>query len=91
MSLQRTSDAVNEVVEAVRAQVARLRALVAPSPDEVNQLLALGTFLAQVENNRGQMLVGIIAGRRNLDKLPPADLEQVVKAIAGIEDEGQRR
>ncbi len=89
MSLRATSDAVDEAVEAVRAQVRRLKELAKPTSEQVQELINLGSYLALVENNRAQLLVGVIAGRRGLDKLPVHDLDQVVKAIVGTDPEKQ--
>lgn len=91
--ISNTSNAVNEAVEAMRGALAYLRGLQASRPldaDEVTQLISLTDSLAKIENNRGNLLIGAIAGRRGLDKLPPHELEQVVKALAGLPDEGEK-
>lgn len=85
--IRETSDAVNEAVAALREQVKQLRAKQTGrglDPYEATQLMELCDRLFHVENNRAQVLVAFIAGRRGLDKLPAAELEQVVKGIAEL-------
>lgn len=83
-----TSAAVDEAVAVLREQIADIRdclrkAVVGRDKADLEQrLLAMLDRLATVENNRANVLVQFIAGRRGLDRLPEADLEVVVKAIA---------
>ena len=83
-----TINPVNLAIEVIRLEVERLKAQATLRPlddGEAQRLLAYADQLRQIEHGRGANLVAAIAGRRALDKLPAHEIEQVVKAIAGIE------
>jgi hypothetical protein len=85
-----TSAAVDDVVAIVRTQMGRIREQLAAA-DMAETILLEGRFLQlaamvrEIENNRANVLVAFIAGRRGLDKLPEADLEILIRCMFGGE------
>lgn len=82
-----TSAAVNEAIAVLREQIEDVRKdLQTADMTEKAMLRAqlneMTDRLATIENNRANVLVSFIAGRRGLDKLPAAEIEVVVRAIA---------
>ncbi len=88
-----TINSVNEAIEAIRFEVQRLKAQAEArslNEEERTALLAYTAELRQIEHGRGSILVAAIAGKRALDKLPAHELDEVVRAIAGIEPKGDK-
>lgn len=80
--------ALAEAIEAVRAQVAHLRQQAESGPlpaDKLQELAQLTRLLNDMVLGKASIFVQVLAGRRQLDRLPAADLALIVKAITGAE------
>lgn len=92
-----TSQAVDEAIAVLREQLkdARNDLKTAMGVEEKaaheERVLNMLDRLATVENNRAAIIVGLMAGRRGVDKLPEGELEQIQKEVAALSAMGEEK
>ncbi len=78
-----TSEGLNEAVEFIRKQNADIAKLPAPTAEDYARFQTNTRMLADIENNRANILLAAIAGKKGLNNLPAEQMGRVVAALTG--------
>lgn len=84
----KTSDTVDEAIAVLREQIADarndLKAAIGHDEKAAHEerILNMLDRLTVVENNRANLMLSAMVGRRSVDKLPEAEIEQVQAQLA---------